>query len=211
MNFIDKALEEYAAAAASAPPELLDQLAKATYANLHGAQMLTGRVEGRLLNLLAKLINAVNVLEIGLFSGYSALSMAEALPAHGRMISLEKNPDAYEFAKHYITQSSHGHKIEVHIGEALTILPTLDLPILDMVFLDADKRNNDNYFEFLFPKVRSNGLIVIDNTLYDGEILHPESPQAVAIDELNKKLAVDSRIEVVLLAVRDGISVIRKK
>jgi len=211
MNFIDKAVEEYAANVTTTSSELLKALASATHLERERPHMLTGHVEGQLLYMLARLINAVNVLEIGLFSGYSALSMAQALPENGKVFSLEKDEKSCEFAQSFLAQSPHGHKVTVCLGEALTVLKTLELPILDMVFLDADKRGNDAYFELLLPKLRDNGLIVIDNTLYKSGVLAPNDPQAIAIDALNKKLAVDPRVEVVLLTVRDGISLIRKK
>jgi len=211
MDFIDKAVEEYAATCTTAMPDLLEELTAATYANLHAPNMLTGRLEGGLLKMLVHLTSAVNVLEVGLFSGYSALSMAQALPAEGKIISLEKDQKVYEFAKSFIAQSPYGHKIEVHVGPALTTLETLALPPLDMVFLDADKRNNINYFEFLLPKVRANGLIVIDNTLWSGRVLQAEDKETIAIDALNKQLAADPRVDVVLLPVRDGVTLVRKK
>ncbi|MCK4445020.1 MAG: class I SAM-dependent methyltransferase, partial [Thermoplasmata archaeon] len=174
------------------------------------SDMLTGRVEGRFLKLIVKISGAKNVLECGTYTGYSALSMAEALPEDGRVITCERDPERRAVAEEYFSKSPHGKKIEIRFGDALESLKNEDSP-LDMIFLDADKDRYPEYYEEAVNKLRSGGIIVIDNTLWEGEVLEPKTDSAKAIAEMNDRIAEDSRIENVLLTVRDGIQLITKK
>ncbi len=174
------------------------------------SDMLTGRVEGRLLMLTVKMSGAKNVLECGTFTGYSALSMAEALPEDGKVITCERDPERRKIAEEYFSKSPHGKKIEIRFGDALEFLRKEDAPF-DLVFLDADKERYPEYYEEAVKKLRPGGIIVIDNTLWEGEVLKPESDAAKAIAQMNDRIVNDSRVENVLLTVRDGIQLVRKK
>lgn len=206
-----KQVEEYCHSRTSEPPVLLNHLATATKNEMHCPQMLCGKLEGRFLKLLAGLVNAKNVLEVGMYTGYSALSMAEALPVDGKLITLDVDPNAKEFAERYFAKSPHGHKIEIIMGPALDTIGQLEGPF-DLVFLDAIKKQYPDYFDLVLPKVRSGGLIVADNTLQSGLVLEPrDTERGQVMDEFNKYVLNHEQVETVLLPVRDGITLMRKK
>ncbi len=211
MGIIDDAIGNYAKARTRSEPELLRRLMEET-SKTFGAGMLTGRVEGRFLKMLVQLSGARNVLEIGTYTGYSALSMAEGLPDDGRLITCEIDPEVVEMAKTYFDQSPHGSKIEVKVGPALeTIQKLYDENFTpDFVFIDADKVNYPTYYEATVQMLPPGGLIAVDNALWDGAVLEPEDRKASAIARLNSIIAEDSRVENVLLSVRDGIHLVRK-
>lgn len=203
-------IEKYCHTKTKEPPQLLKDLEIATLHEMRAPQMLCGKLEGRFLKLLVQLINAKTILEIGMFTGYSALSMAEALPSEGKLITLDVDPKACEFAKKYFAQSPHGHKIEIIMGPALESMAKLNI-IFDMVFIDAEKRQYPDYFLNILPKVRHGGLIVVDNTLSDGRVLEPiNTERGKAMDNFNTMVLQHSDVECVLLPVRDGITLIRK-
>ena len=209
MAFISQSIEEYVLNHSSKESELLQHLSQETHATMAAPHMMVGPVPGQLLHLLAKLMAAKEILEIGMFTGYSTLMLAAALPENGRIITCEINPQAEAIAKKYFAQSPHGHKIDIRMGEALATLKNLHHSI-DMVFIDADKANNGNYYDLCFPLVKAGGLIVVDNTLWDGEVVQPEDKQSKIIAEFNDKIQADSRVEKVCLTVRDGITLIYK-
>jgi len=209
MNFIDENIEEYAFDHTSYEGDLLRQLEEETYKKLEIPQMTTGRIEARLLKLLARLVGAKRILEIGTFAGYSALSMAEALPEEGELVTCEMDPEAIIFAKKYFDLSSHGKKITLMEGPALESLKKISGPF-DMAFIDADKENYNNYYEAILPLVRSGGLIAIDNVLWSGRVLDPQDKSDKAIHQLNERVIQDERVESVLLTVRDGLNCIVK-
>jgi caffeoyl-CoA O-methyltransferase len=210
MVIVEKSIENYAFDHTASEPELLLELQKETYETMEWPNMITGRMEGRFLKMLVQITNAKNILEIGTFTGYSALCMAEGLPADGKIITCDINENSRDFAQKYFDRSEYGHKIELKFGPALDTIKTLKGPF-DLVFIDADKSNYPNYYELCLPLVRSGGLIVIDNTLWSGLVLKPENNATKAIDAINKTVVKDSRVENVLLTVRDGIQLIRKK
>ncbi len=210
MRIADETIEEYAREHTQAAPELLERLEDFTCEEMPESDMLTGRVEGRLLKLIVKISGAKNVLECGTFTGYSALSMAEALPEGGKVITCERDPERKAIAEEYFSKSPHGNKIEIRFGDALESLRKEDTP-LDLIFLDADKERYPDYYEIAVAKLSSGGVIVIDNTLWEGEVLEPESKSAKAIAKMNDIIVKDKRVENVLLTVRDGIQLIRKK
>ena len=177
---------------------------------MEAPQMLTGPIEGQLLRMLLQMIQAKNVLEIGMFTGYSALSMAAALPQDGRLITCEINPAAIEIASRYFKRSPHGHKIELRQGAALKTLGNLQHEF-DLIFIDADKENYPAYWEALLPKVKTGGLIAADNVLWGGTVLKPRSKDELAIVRFNDIVARDPRVECVLLTIRDGLTLARKK
>jgi caffeoyl-CoA O-methyltransferase len=210
MNFIDKDVEGYAFDHTQAEPELLQRLSAETHAGMESPQMLTGRLEGRLLKLLTQLTGAGRVLEIGTFTGYSALSMAEGLPDDGQVITCEIEPHHAAFARRYFQASPHGRKIDLRMGAALETLKGLAGPF-DLAFIDADKENYPAYYERVMELLRPGGVILVDNTLWSGLVLKPKDRETVAIDTLNRRIAQDTRVENVLLTVRDGLQVVRKK
>jgi caffeoyl-CoA O-methyltransferase len=210
MDIVDKDLEKYAFDHTSPEPELLRRLSEETYARMQMPQMLTGRLEGRLLNLLARISGARRVLEIGTFTGYSALSIAEALPEDGMVVTCEIEPLNAAMARRYFDASPHGRKVEIRMGPALVTLSGLEGPF-DMAFIDADKENYPEYYEKTLELVRPGGLILVDNTLWSGLVLKPHDRESIAIDALNKRIAKDPRVENVLLTIRDGLQVVRRK
>jgi len=209
MDFIDEKIEEYAFDHTSYEGDLLKQLEDETYEKLDIPQMTTGRIEARLLKMLARLAEAERILEIGTFAGYSALSMAEALPEEGELVTCEMDPEAIFVAKKYFGLSPHGKKITLMEGPALDSLKKLS-GLFDMAFIDADKENYINYYDAIFPLIRSGGLMAIDNVLWSGRVLDPKDNSDKAIHELNEKVVQDNRVESVLLTVRDGLNCIIK-
>tara|TARA_Y100001936_G_scaffold60937_1_gene60021 strand:- start:1526 stop:2158 length:633 start_codon:yes stop_codon:yes gene_type:complete len=209
MNFIDEKIEEYAFNHTSYEGDLLKRLEEETYEKLEIPQMTTGRIEARFLKLLARLVGATRILEIGTFAGYSALSMAEALPEDGELITCEIDTEAIDFAKRYFELSSHGKKITVLEGAALNSLKSISGPF-DMIFIDADKENYSNYYELILPMMRSGGLMAVDNVLWSGRVLDPQDKSDQAIHKFNERVIQDERVESVLLTIRDGLSCIVK-
>lgn len=211
-NLVPRVIEEYAAAHSMAPSPLLDQLEAYTQAHCAAPQMLVGRLEGGLLKMLVRLTGARRVLEIGLFTGYSALTMAEALPPDGRIVSCELNADTAAIAQSFFDRSDHGDKISIRLGPALDTIATLppDQPF-DFVFLDADKENYNRYYEALLPLLRPGGLMVADNVLWSGAVLKPAAASDYALVEFNATVHADPRVEEVMLTVRDGVTLIRKR
>jgi len=210
MNFIDEAVERFAHDHTKPESELYLRLRDETYATMKSPQMQVGRIEGRFLKMLVRLTGARQVLEIGMFTGYSALMMAEGLPDDGHLITCDVDPNAEAIARRYFNESPHGHKIEIRMGPALETLNTLSGPI-DMVFIDADKGNYSNYYEACLPLVRPGGLIVADNVLWSGRVLHPESSDDHAIVAFDELLQSDPRVENVCLTVRDGMMLAWKR
>jgi caffeoyl-CoA O-methyltransferase len=209
MDFIDEKIEEYAFNHTSYEGDLLKRLEEETYEKLEIPQMTTGRIEARLLKLLARLVSAKRILEIGTFAGYSALSMAEALPDEGELVTCEEDPVAIGFARKYFDLSANGKKITQMEGPALESLKSIEGPF-DMAFIDADKENYSNYYETILPMIRSGGLIAVDNVLWSGRVLDPKDKSDKAIHQFNERVIQDERVESVLLTVRDGLNCIIK-
>ena len=209
MDFIDEKIEQYAFDHTSEEGELLRRLEKETYEKLEIPQMTTGRIEARFLKLLARLVGAQRILEIGTFGGYSALSMAEALPEGGTLVTCDEDPVAIAFAQKYFSESPHGKKIKQMEGPALESIEKLT-GTFDMAFIDADKINYSNYYEAILPMIRPGGLIAVDNVLWSGRVLDPQDESDRAIHEFNEWIVKDQRVESVLLTVRDGLNCIIK-
>lgn len=210
MDFVPSDIEEYAEAQTGEESPLIRELVRASRENLEHIDMLSGRVVGRFLAILVKISGAKRVLEIGTFSGYSALCMAEALTDEGELITCELNEHYEKLARSFFAKSKHGHKITLKMGPALETIEKLK-GNFDFVFLDADKVNYSNYYEKVLPMLRSGGIIIIDNVLWSGDVLEPVDEKAKAIDELNKRIKDDERVEQVVLTVRDGLTLVRKK
>src|SRR5436853_3936525 len=210
MTFIDKDVEQYAHDHTRPESDLFRRLRDETYREMSAPEMQVGRIEGQFLKMLVRLTGARRVLEIGMFTGYSGLMMAEGLPDDGRLITCDVNPKAEAIASRYFAESEHGHKIEIRMGPALDTIKTLTEP-LDMVFIDADKTNYLNYYEAVMPLVRPGGLIVADNVLWSGRVLNPEDDDSRAIVVFNERVQQDPRVDNVCLTVRDGMMLAWKR
>jgi len=207
---VPEEIEEYALLHSSREDPLLQALAQDTQSNAKLPQMQTGHVEGSFLRMLVQSSNARRVLEIGTYTGYSALSMAMGLPEDGRVITCDIDPEATAMARQYWEKSGHGEKIDLRLGPALETIESLEGPF-DFVFIDADKENYVNYWEAVLPKVRRGGLIAVDNVLWSGRVLDPKDALDHAIVAFNRHVRYDDRVELVMLTVRDGVTLARKK
>jgi caffeoyl-CoA O-methyltransferase len=212
MSFIvPEEIERYAEEHTTPPDDLLRRLAGETRATLRSPQMLTGTIEGRLLEFLVFATSARRVLELGTYSGYSAISMAAALPPDGHIDTCEVEEQHAAVARRYIEESGHGDRITIHIGPALETIARLEGEF-DFVFIDADKVNYSAYYEALLPRLTTGGLMAIDNTLWSGKVLEPDDdPGTRAIAELNDRIASDPAIVAVQLTVRDGVTLVRRR
>lgn len=208
--FLAPEVESYLHEHTRAPSPIFDELRERTYADVPSPQMQVGRVEGALLRNLVFAIGARRILEIGTFTGFSGLSMAEALPDDGELLTCDVDPKATSIARSFFDRTPHGKKIRILLGPALATLATLTGPF-DLVFLDADKERYPDYYEAALPLLRPNGLLLADNALWSGEVLAPESASAKAIAELNARVTRDPRVDNVLLPVRDGLMLVRKR
>jgi caffeoyl-CoA O-methyltransferase len=207
---VDPDIERYAEAHTAEPPELLERLERETRERMSAPQMLTGRLEAQFLRLLVLMLGAKRVLEVGMFTGYSALSMASALPEDGELHTCEVSPEAEALARRYFEESPHGKKIHVHMGPALETLRHLE-GSFDFVFVDADKQNYPDYYERVMELLRPGGVVAIDNVLWSGEVLAPGDDESRAIHTLNERVHVDLRVDHVLTTIRDGVLVARKR
>jgi caffeoyl-CoA O-methyltransferase len=209
---IDPDVERYVAEHTTAPPPWLEELERETRAASDAARMLTGRVEGRLLETLVWATGARRVLEIGTFTGYSALAMAAALPDGGRVITCELDAERAAFAQRHVDASPYADRIEIRVGPALDTIRALDGE-LDLVFVDADKEGYPDYFEATLPLLAPRGLMVLDNTLRFGSVMVPAGEQderARIMSGLNDRLATDPRVVATMLSVRDGVTLVRR-
>jgi caffeoyl-CoA O-methyltransferase len=203
-------IERYAEEHTTPPTELLSALADETRASLRSPQMLTGTIEGRLLEMLVWVSGARRILELGTYSGYSSLSMAAALPEGGRIDTCEIDEQHAEVARRYVAESPYADRITVHLGPALETIERLEGDF-DLVFIDADKENYVNYYEAVLPRLSESGLIAADNTLWSGRVLDDEdmSEGTRAIKAFNEHVRADPRVVSVMLTVRDGVTLIR--
>lgn len=207
---IDEKLEAYATEHTSRESELLSRLAAETVEKMDTHRMLTGRLEGTFLKLLARMIQAERILEVGTFTGYGTLMLASSLPRGGKIITCEQDPPAEAIARRYFAESQHADKIELRKGPALETIRHLSGP-LDMVFIDADKKNYPVYYDLCLERTRSGGVIAVDNVLWSGRVLEPVDEDSRGIAALNEKVQNDDRVDNVLLPIRDGVMLIVKK
>jgi caffeoyl-CoA O-methyltransferase len=209
---IPKPLDDYCLAHTTPAGPLLDELAAWTRTHCKLQQMLTGPVEGTFLRMLVQASGARHVLEVGTFTGYSALSMAAGLPDDGELITCDIDPETNAIARSFWARSPHGSKIRPRLGPALETLAAMPVEArFDFAFIDADKENYVNYYEAILPLLRPGGLIATDNTLWSGRVLDPKEKSDHAIVAFNAHVARDARVEQVLLSVRDGVMLIRKR
>jgi len=213
MHFISEKSEKYAALHSEDEPELLAKLNQDTQQKTSQVRMLSGHLQGRILSLLSKLVNPKHILEVGTFTGYATLCLAEGLQKEGTIDTIDKNKELYDFQRKYFDQSEYGNQIFQHLGNALDVIPSLN-KTYDLVFIDADKANYINYFTIVLPKMNRGGVILSDNVLWSGRVLEPaksNDKQTTTLIEYNKLLKECDKVETVLLPIRDGISVSRVK
>jgi len=211
MHFISTELEDYIEHHSEKEPELLAALNKETYQKILLPRMLSGHFQGRVLSMLSKLVRPVNILEIGTYTGYAALCLCEGMREDGTLHTIDIKEELIDFQRKYFDRSSWGKQIIQHLGEAVEIIPTLDVRF-DLVFIDADKENYLNYFELIVPKMNKGGIILSDNVLWSGKVLEPLQNNDVSTKvllEYNRLLRDDPRVETVLLPIRDGLTVSR--
>ena len=211
MHFISQDLEDYIEQHSQKEPALLAALNKETYQKILLPRMLSGHFQGRVLSMLSKLIRPVNILEIGTYTGYSALCLCEGMQVTGQLHTIDIKEELVDFQRKHFDKSPWGKQIVQHLGEAVDIIPELDLKF-DLVFIDADKENYLNYFELILPKMNTGGIILSDNVLWSGKVLEPLHPNDLSTKvllEYNQLLATDPRVETVLLPIRDGLTVSR--
>jgi len=211
MSFIvEPKVEEYAEAHTTPDGELFERLAEETRAKTSAPQMMVGRIEGQFLARLVRLSGARRILELGTFTGYSSISMASALPADGRIITCDVDPETMGIARRYMDESGYGDKIETRLGPALETIRTIEGPF-DLVFIDADKPNYRAYYEAVLPLLAEDGVIIADNVLWSGRVLEDDGDESTrAIKEFNEHVRADSRVVSVMLTVRDGMTLIQK-
>lgn len=211
MHFISEELELYIEQHSQNEPELLAQLNKETYQKILLPRMLSGHFQGRVLSILAKLIRPINILEIGTYTGYSALCLCEGMQENGILHTIDIKEELVDFQRKYFDKSPWGNQIVQHLGEAVDIIPNIDLKF-DLVFIDADKENYINYFNMIVPKMNKGGIILSDNVLWSGKVLeelNPKDTSTKILLEFNKLVNEDPRVETVLLPIRDGLTVSR--
>jgi len=209
-RFIDSAVEQFAHDHTEAETDLYVRLREETYRVMQSPQMQVDVIEGRFLQMLVRLSGAKSILELGMFTGYSALMMAEALPDDGHLITCEIDPKAEAIARRYFAESPHRDKITIRMGPALDTIKTLADP-LDLVFIDADKVNYSNYYEACLPLLKSGGLVVADNVLWSGKVVDPKDADDHAIVAFNRLVQSDPRVKNVCLTVRDGMMLAWKR
>jgi len=213
MNFLPEKIDQYAVNHSQNEPKLLQQLNKETWQKVLNPRMLSGGYQGRILSMISKLVQPKTILEIGTYTGYSALCLAEGLQKNGTLFTIDKNEELEDFAKKYFNQSLYTSQIKQMVGNALNILPTLNEKF-DLVFIDADKENYSTYFNMIIEKMNSGGVILSDNVLWSGKVVEeidPDDKDTKALVEYNKILNTDDRIETILLPIRDGLSISRVK
>ncbi len=210
MDIIQPSLEEYSTNHSTKVDQIFEELRRETYESTSHPEMQVGPVEGRFLRMLVLMTGARTVLELGTFTGYSTLMMASALPDDGVLYTLDRNEATDRIAQRYFDKVPFGGKIRPILGNAKETIMTVPGPI-DMAFIDADKTAYDLYYEEVLKRLRPGGIIALDNMLWKGEVLAPEDDDGKAIDALNRKIARDARVEGVLLTVRDGVMLVRKK
>ena len=213
MYFLPEALDNYVVAHSEQEPDLLQQLTRETYQKVLQPIMLSGPYQGRVLSMISKLLQPKSILELGTFTGYSTLCLAEGLADNGEIHTIDINEELYDFQRKYFDKSGFGSQIIQHVGNALDIIPQLNKRF-DLVFIDADKPNYSNYFHLVIDQLNSGGIILSDNVLWHGKVVEPLDEKDLstkAVLDYNTLLKNDDRIETVLLPIRDGLTISRKR
>lgn len=210
MDFLPDDLQKYVEDHTSAEPELLKRIARDTNAKVLMPRMLSGQVQGRFLSMISHFIKPQNILEVGTYTGYSAVCLAEGLHPDGKLVTIDVNEELESRVRGYFQEAGLTKKIDYRIGDAAHIIPALD-HVFDLVFIDADKENYSKYYDLVFDKVRAGGVILADNVLWSGKVTKPKPDKdTTALLEFNQKVMSDLRVENILLPLRDGILMIRK-
>jgi predicted O-methyltransferase YrrM len=212
MDFLPENIAVYSERYTKEEPESLQNLTRDTYLKVLAPRMLSGHVQGRFLSFISHLMKPKYILEIGTYTGYSALCLAEGLQADGKLITIDRNEELESILDLHVRKSKYKDQIDIHFGEAIAIIPTLPNDV-DLVFIDADKPNYGNYFDLIIDKIRPGGIILADNVLWSGKVVEEikeNDKSTLAIDAFNKKVHEDPRVENVLLPIRDGIMALRK-
>jgi len=213
MEFISQKLDDYVCAHSEPEPQLLYDLNRETHLNALRPRMLSGHFQGRVLSMLSHMIQPNNVLEIGTYTGYSALCFAEGLAENGRITTIDKNEELEDLVNEYVAKSKFKNQVKCIIGDAMDLIPPMNEEF-DLVFIDADKSNYINYYNMVIDKLSPGGYIIIDNVLWSGKVLEavePNDKDTQVLVDLNKMVHEDVRVQEVLLPIRDGLLVIRKK
>lgn len=210
MELLSEGLQTYLDEHCEKEPQVLRYINRETHLKVPMARMLSGHYQGRVLSFLSKLVSPYRILEIGTFTGYATICLAEGLQHKGIIHTIDVNEELEERVTNYFTESGFSSKIKYHIGDALTIIPTLD-EVFDLVFIDADKKSNETYYNLIFDKVRTGGLIIVDNVLWSGKIVQGAvDKDTEIIRRFNQLISNDQRTEKLILPVRDGLFIIRK-
>ena len=213
MHFLPELINNYVVNHSQQEPKILQELSKETWQRVLNPRMLSGAFQGRILSMISKLTKPINILEIGTYTGYSALCLAEGISSEGKIITIDKNEELETVQNKYFIKSGFRNQIEQKIGNALEIIPKIDEKF-DLVFIDADKSNYVNYFHLIIGKMNSGGIILSDNVLWSGKVveaLDPKDLDTKVLLDYNKLLNSDDRIETVLLPIRDGLTISRVK
>jgi caffeoyl-CoA O-methyltransferase len=212
MEIINPKIMEYAELHTSSEPELLAELRRETWLKVVNPRMLSGAYQGRLIALLSKLVRPLTILEIGTFTGYATLCLAEGLRENGKIITIDCNEELVDIQKKYISKSKYAPQIDTLLGDALSLISELEIRF-DLVFIDADKQNYSTYFDLVIDKLNVGGIILTDNVLWNGKVIENKISNDVdtlSIVQYNKKVQTDIRVETILIPIRDGISITRK-
>jgi predicted O-methyltransferase YrrM len=210
MDFVSEEIEKYCLDHSDVEGDLLQHINRETHAKVMMPRMLSGHLQGLFLQFVSNMIKPLNVLEIGTYTGYSAICLCAGIQQNGKLITIDKNEELQERVQTFFNKSDFKNNIDYRIGNALELIPPIDL-MFDLVFIDADKINNSSYFDLVFDKVNVGGFILADNVLWSGKILDTKKDKdTVAIDSFNKKIVNDKRVEKMILPLRDGLTLIRK-
>ncbi|MBI1288174.1 MAG: methyltransferase [Flavobacteriales bacterium] len=212
MDFIAKEIEAYAEEFTREEGQVLAELNRETYAKVMMPRMLSGHLQGQILRMFSQMIRPKNILEIGTYTGYSALCFVDGLQEDGKLVTIDVNEELEDIVQKYFEKSGRSSQIDARIGNAMEIIPTLDMKF-DLVFIDADKENYPNYFDLVFDKLNTGGYIIADNVLWSGKVLEDDAnldKDTLALKEYARKVKADPRVETVLLPVRDGLLIARK-
>lgn len=213
MHFLPESIDQYIVNHTSDEPQLLQQLTRETYQKVLQPIMLSGPYQGRVLSMISKLSSPKSILEIGTFTGYATLCLAEGLATDGEIHTIDINEELVDFQRSYFDKSEYGKRIHQHLGNALEIIPNLKQKF-DLIFIDADKPNYVNYFNLVIDKLNSGGIIISDNVLWHGKVVEPLNPNdesTKTVMKFNSLLNNDDRLETLMLPIRDGLSISRKK
>ena len=210
MEFINKNIEDYISNHSKKESDLLSKLNRETWATVLMPRMLSGHIQGQVLSLFSNIIQPTNIIEIGTYTGYSALCLVEGIKENGELHTIDVNEEHTLVAEKYFKQSKFSKNIKQHIGKALDIIPKINKRF-QLAFIDADKENYSKYFDLLIEKIDINGIIIADNVLWSGKVTKkPKDNETKELDLYNKKVNADSRVENVLLSIRDGLMICRK-